>query len=200
MGLVNNLWGLILVYQVYTIPYCIWMLFGFLKSLPINYEEAALIDGASKNYILWKVVFPLTRTGVIATTIFSVIMAWDEFLFALLFIRTPALRTLPLVIVNFIGEYETLWGELMGIGLLTTIPILIFSSFVYKYYTKGFQWAEIMKSNITMMIHNGAGNTEINSMDYINFSCSIKPDFIEVDVRCTSDMIPVLHHDSFYLE
>ena len=58
MGLVNNLWGLILVYQVYTIPYCIWMLFGFLKSLPINYEEAALIDGASKNYILWKVVFP----------------------------------------------------------------------------------------------------------------------------------------------
>ena len=138
IGLVNNLWGLILVYQVYTIPYCIWMLFGFLKSLPINYEEAALIDGASKNYILWKVVFPLTRTGVIATTIFSVIMAWDEFLFALLFIRTPALRTLPLVIVNFIGEYETLWGELMGIGLLTTIPILIFSSFVYKYYTKGF--------------------------------------------------------------
>ncbi len=138
MGLVNNLWGLILVYQVYTIPYCIWMLFGFLKSLPINYEEAALIDGASKNYILWKVVFPLTRTGVIATTIFSIIMAWDEFLFALLFIRTPALRTLPLVIVNFIGEYETLWGELMGIGLLTTIPILVFSSFVYKYYTKGF--------------------------------------------------------------
>ena len=138
VGLVNNLWGLILVYQVYTIPYCIWMLFGFLKSLPINYEEAALIDGASKNYILWKVVFPLTRTGVIATTIFSVIMAWDEFLFALLFIRTPALRTLPLVIVNFIGEYETLWGELMGIGLLTTIPILLFSSFVYKYYTKGF--------------------------------------------------------------
>ena len=65
-------------------------------------------------------------------------MAWDEFLFALLFIRTPALRTLPLVIVNFIGEYETLWGELMGIGLLTTIPILVFSSFVYKYYTKGF--------------------------------------------------------------
>ncbi len=138
LGLVNSLWGLILVYQVYTIPYCIWMLFGFLKSLPINYEEAALIDGASKNYILWKVVFPLTRTGVIATTIFSIIMAWDEFLFALLFIRTPALRTLPLVIVNFIGEYETLWGELMGVGLLTTIPILIFSSFVYKYYTKGF--------------------------------------------------------------
>ena len=54
-----------------------------------------------------------------------------------------------------------------------------------------------MKSNITMMIHNGAGNTEINSMDYINFSISMRPDFIEVDVRCTSDMIPVLHHDSF---
>ncbi len=56
-----------------------------------------------------------------------------------------------------------------------------------------------MKSDITMMIHNGAGNTEINSMDYIEFACSIRPDFIEVDVRCTSDMIPVLHHDSYII-
>lgn len=138
MHLINHLIGLILVYQVYTLPYCIWMIFGFLKAIPVTFEEAALIDGASRGYILLRIVTPLARTGIIATSIFSAIAAWDEFLFALLFIRTPSLQTLPLVIVNYIGEYETLWGELMSIGLLTTIPILLFSSFVYKYYTKGF--------------------------------------------------------------
>jgi len=138
MGLINSRLGLILVYQVYTLPYCIWMIFGFLKALPITFEEAAMIDGAGRFYIMSRIVLPLARTGIIATSIFSVIAAWDEFLFALLFIRTPSLQTLPLVIVNFIGEYETLWGELMGIGLLTTLPVLFFSSYVYKYYTQGF--------------------------------------------------------------
>jgi len=138
LKLINHLSGLVAVYQVYTLPYCIWMIFGFLKAIPVTFEEAALIDGASRFYTLSRIVFPLARTGIIATSIFSIIAAWDEFLFALLFIRTPSLRTLPLVIVNYIGEYETLWGELMSIGLLTTLPILFFSSFVYKYYTKGF--------------------------------------------------------------
>ena len=138
MGLINSRLGLILVYQVYTLPYCIWMIFGFLKALPRTFEEAAMIDGAGRFYILGNIVLPLARTGIIATSIFSIIAAWDEFLFALLFIRTPSLETLPLVIVNFIGEYETLWGELMGIGLLTTLPVLFFSSYVYKYYTRGF--------------------------------------------------------------
>jgi multiple sugar transport system permease protein len=138
MGLLNSRLGLVLVYQVYTLPYCIWMIFGFLKALPITFEEAAIIDGADRLYILGHIVLPLARTGIIATSIFSIIASWDEFLFALLFIRTPSLQTLPLVIVNYIGEYETLWGELMGIGLLTTLPVLLFSSFVYKYYTRGF--------------------------------------------------------------
>ena len=138
MNMINNLIGLVLVYQVYTLPYCIWMIFGFLKAVPITFEEAAWIDGANRVYILFQIVLPLARTGIVATSIFSVIVAWDEFLFALLFIRTPSLRTLPLVIVDYIGEYATLWGELMGIGLLTTLPVLLFSRFVYKYYTKGF--------------------------------------------------------------
>lgn len=138
MGLLNSRLGLVFVYQVYTLPYCIWMIFGFLKALPETFEEAAMIDGAGRLYILTRIVLPLARTGIIATSIFSVIAAWDEFLFALLFIRTPSLQTLPLVIVNYIGEYETLWGELMGIGLLTTLPVLFFSSYVYKFYTQGF--------------------------------------------------------------
>jgi len=132
MHLINNLWGLVVVFQVYTLPYCIWMLFGFLKTLPLEYEEAADIDGASRLQIVRLVVFPLVQTGVVATTIFSIIVAWDEFLFSMLFIRSPELQTLPLAIVGYIGEFETLWGQLMAISVLAIIPIIIFVRFVYR--------------------------------------------------------------------
>ena len=127
-----------MVYQVYTLPYCIWMLFGFMKSLPVEFEQAAEIDGASRLKTLTHIVVPLSSGGIVATAIFSVIIAWDEFLFALLFIRTPSLQTLPLKIVSFITEYETLWGELMAIGLLATLPVLLFSGYYYKRLTDGF--------------------------------------------------------------
>lgn len=138
VGLINSLWGLIVVYQVYTLPYCLWIVFGFIKALPVEFEEAATIDGASRTRIMLSIVLPLTGSGLVATSIFSVIIAWNEFLFALLFIRTPSLLTLPLKIVNFIGEYETLWGELMAVGILATLPILLFSGYVYKRLTSGF--------------------------------------------------------------
>ncbi len=138
MGLVNTLWGLVIVYQVYTLPYCLWIIFGFIKNMPIEFEQAATIDGASRMRVLVSIVLPLTSGGLVATSIFSVIIAWNEFLFALLFIRTPSKLTLPLKIVTFIGEYETLWGELMAIGILATLPVLIFSGYVYKRLTQGF--------------------------------------------------------------
>jgi multiple sugar transport system permease protein len=138
LKLLNNLWGLILVFQVYTLPYCIWMLFGFVRALPMEFEEAAEIDGASKFQTLRLVVLPLVRTGIVATAIFCIIVAWDEFLFTLLFIRTPEMLTLPLVIASYIGEYETLWGQLMGIGMLATIPIIIFARVVYKQMTSAY--------------------------------------------------------------
>ncbi len=138
MRLLNNLWGLILVFQVYTLPYCIWMLFGFVKALPNEFEEAAEIDGASKFQTLRLVVLPLVRTGIAATAIFCIIVAWDEFLFTLLFIRTPQMLTLPLVIASYITEFETLWGQLMGIGMLATIPIIIFARVVYKQMTSAY--------------------------------------------------------------
>jgi len=138
VGLLNSLWGLVIVYQVYTLPYCLWIIFGFIKALPIEFEQAATIDGARPVRILLSIVLPLTSGGIIATSIFSIIMAWNEFLFGLLFIRTPSRLTLPLKIVSFIGEYETLWGELMAIGLLATLPILLFSGYVYKKLTHGF--------------------------------------------------------------
>ncbi len=136
--LINTLPGLVVAFQIYTLPYSIWIIYGFLKSLPVDFEEAATIDGASPQRVLFSIVEPLVRTGVIATSIFSLILAWNEFLFALLFVRTPRLLTLPVVISRYIGEYATQWGELMAIGLLSSLPILIFSNFVYRQLTEGF--------------------------------------------------------------
>ncbi len=138
MKLINNLWGLVLIFQVYTLPYCIWMLYGFLKSLPLEFEEAAEIDGASRLHIVRLIVFPLVQTGIIATAIFSIIVAWDEFLFSMLFIRSPELQTLPLAIVSYIGEFETLWGQLMAISVLAIIPIIVFVRFVYREMTSAY--------------------------------------------------------------
>ncbi|HDQ13725.1 MAG TPA: carbohydrate ABC transporter permease [Sediminispirochaeta sp.] len=137
-GLINTLPGLIVAFQIYTLPYSVWIIYGFIKSLPVEFEESATIDGASPFKVLTAIVEPLVRTGVIATSIFSLILAWNEFLFALLFVRTPRLLTLPVVVSRYIGEYTTQWGELMAIGLLATLPILIFSNFVYRQLTEGF--------------------------------------------------------------
>jgi multiple sugar transport system permease protein len=138
IGLINTLGGLIIAFQIYTLPYSIWIIYGFLKTLPKEYEEAARIDGASPLRVLVSIVAPLVRSGIIATSIFALILAWNEFLFALLFVRSPRLLTLPVVIARYIGEYTTQWGELMAIGLFASLPILIFSNVVYKKQTEGF--------------------------------------------------------------
>jgi multiple sugar transport system permease protein len=137
-GLLNTLPGLVLVYQVYTLPYCIWLLLGFVRDVPIEIEEAAAIDGATTWQTMRAVVLPLVAPGLVATAIFSAILAWNEFLYALLFLHSPALFTLPIHIANYITEHETLWGRLMGIGLLSSLPVLFLSGFIQRYLIRGF--------------------------------------------------------------
>ena len=105
--------------------------------MPLEFEQAAQIDGASRMRTLTAVVLPLASSGVIAAAIFTIIIVWDEFLFALLFIRSPKLQTLPLKIVSFITEYETLWGELMAVGLLAALPVLLFTGYCSRRLTEG---------------------------------------------------------------
>lgn len=137
-GLINTKLGVIIVYQIYTLPYCIWMLLGFIRDIPMEVEEAASIDGASPLRIIRSIVLPLAAPGLVTTAIFSMIMAWNEFIYALLFLRTPDAFTLPIHIANYITEYETLWGPLMSIGLLSSLPILVLSGFVQKRLMEGF--------------------------------------------------------------
>lgn len=137
-GLLNKLAGLVIAYQIYTLPYSIWMLLRFVRDVPLEVEEAAAMDGASKLRILTAIVLPLVGPGLVATAIFSVIMTWNEFIYALLFLRRPEVFTLPIHIAHFITEYEVLWGPLMAIGIMSSLPILVLSGYVQKHLLRGF--------------------------------------------------------------
>ena len=138
LHLLDTLWGLILSYQLYTLPFSIWMLIGYVRDVPLEIEEAAIMDDTSLFQRLTRVVLPLCGPGIAATAIFVLILCWNEFLFALLFLQQPDHFTLPLYIANFITENETFWGNLMGIGMLSSAPVLIFAGFIQRYLVRGF--------------------------------------------------------------
>lgn len=138
IGLINTRLGLIITYQIYALPYCIWMMLGFFRDLPVELEEAAATDGASRMKILQAIVLPLVAPGLVAAGIFSLIMTWNEFIYALLYLRSPDVFTLPIHVANYITEYETLWGELSAAGILSSLPVLAFSGYVQKYLIRGF--------------------------------------------------------------
>ncbi|WP_432454397.1 carbohydrate ABC transporter permease [Agarivorans sp. QJM3NY_29] len=138
IGLLNSKLGLVLAYQVYTLPFCIWMLLGFVRDIPIEIEEAGAMDGARLLKRLAYIVFPLCAPGLVATSIFAMILGWNEFLFSLLFIHTPDKFTLPLFIANFMTEDGTAWGPLMAVGIVSSLPMLALASYMQRYLLRGF--------------------------------------------------------------
>ncbi|MDE0209835.1 MAG: carbohydrate ABC transporter permease [Boseongicola sp.] len=138
LGLLDTLLGLVLVYQVYALPFAIWMLLGFVRDVPVEYEEAAMVDGASLLRRLRSIVLPVMTPGLIATSIFVAILSWNEFAYALLFIQSPDKFTLPTFIATLITEDETFWGKLSAVGLLASLPILVMVGAVQKGLTRGF--------------------------------------------------------------
>jgi multiple sugar transport system permease protein len=137
LDLLNNHFGLVLVYQLYALPYSIWMLLGFMRDIPPEVEEAAMIDNAGLWRRLRDIILPLAAPGITATLIFTFILTWNEYLFALLYLDYPSQFTLPLRIANYITEDGVEWGELMAIGLLASLPALILSVFVQRHLVQG---------------------------------------------------------------
>ncbi len=136
--LIDSLVGLTIVYVVFTLPFALWMLIGFVANIPRELEEAAAVDGASRLRILVSIVFPLLRPGVIATAMFAFIAAWNEFLFALVLIQDPEKVTLPLTLSRFVGaEGQVQLGALAAASLLATIPSLIFFGMIQGRLTTG---------------------------------------------------------------
>jgi N,N'-diacetylchitobiose transport system permease protein len=123
---------LVLIYFIFTLPFTIWSLRGFVAGIPVDLEEAAMVDGASRFQAFYKVTLPLLAPGLVATSIFCFITAWNEFLFANTFMSDPAHATLPVWLVSFRTFLGTDWGATMAASTLFTLPVLIFFLLVQR--------------------------------------------------------------------
>jgi multiple sugar transport system permease protein len=138
LGLVDSLLGLILVYTVWSLPFALWMLQGYIAGIPVELEEAGAMDGASRITILRVIILPLLAPGLVATSLFTFISSWNEFFFALVLIQDPALQTLPLTLARFVGaEGQVQLGQLAAASLLATIPSLVFFAIIQRRLTSG---------------------------------------------------------------
>lgn len=122
-GLLNSLWGLVLVYSTSSLPFCIWMLKGYFDTIPKDLEEAAFMDGASPGQALIKVVLPLARPALAVTALFSFMTAWNEFILAATLLNDSSLFTLPVGIQRYIGEYKAEWGKFAAAALVVSAPV-----------------------------------------------------------------------------
>jgi N,N'-diacetylchitobiose transport system permease protein len=127
LNLTQNLIGLIVVYAAQALPVSIWMLRNFVATVPRELEEAAAIDGASAPRIFWRILFPLVAPGLVATSIFAFITAYNEFIVALTFLgQTHSIYTLPIYVTYFFGRGGAQWGPIMAASTLYTIPVMLF--------------------------------------------------------------------------
>ncbi|MFJ6634891.1 carbohydrate ABC transporter permease [Streptomyces sp. NPDC091376] len=138
LQLVNTLTGLVLVYVVWSLPFALWMLTGYVRAVPAELEEAAAVDGAGRARILVSVTAPLLAPGIAATAMFAFITAWNEFFFALVLLKTPEKQTLPVVLTHFLGaEGVADLGPLAAAAFLATIPSLVIFAIIQKRITGG---------------------------------------------------------------
>ncbi|MGH8777321.1 MAG: carbohydrate ABC transporter permease [Jiangellaceae bacterium] len=137
LELLDSLVGLVIAYLAFTTPLAVWILRGFFLSVPNELEEAALIDGCTRFGAMWRIILPLAGPGIAACAIFSWIAAWNEFFFALTFIKADHLRTLPVGLTQFAGRDAVDHGAIMAASALFTLPVVVFFLFVHKKLTTG---------------------------------------------------------------
>ncbi|TQS40282.1 carbohydrate ABC transporter permease [Cryptosporangium phraense] len=130
--LLNRLPALVMVYFVSILPFTIWTLRGFVAAVPVELEEAALVDGCTRWQAFRRVVLPLLGPGLVATSIFGFITAWNEYLYAFVFMRDPQHYTLPVWLATFRTAFGDDWGGAMAGSVLFTLPVLIFFLFVQR--------------------------------------------------------------------
>jgi multiple sugar transport system permease protein len=138
LGLFDSRWALVLTYPTFLIPFCTWLLMGYFRSIPAELEECALIDGASRWQILVKIVLPLAVPGLISAGIFAFTLSWNEFIYALTFISSSEIKTLPVGVVTELVQGDVYqWGPLMAGALLGSLPVAFIYSFFVEYYVSG---------------------------------------------------------------
>lgn len=129
--------GMILVYISFTIPFCSWMMVGFFKTIPLELDEAAIIDGCSRWRAFRQIVLPMTLPGISSSAIYAFITAWNEYMFAQILINNPELKTVPLGIAELNGFYKILWNDMMAASVIASLPLIILFVFLQKYFISG---------------------------------------------------------------
>jgi ABC-type glycerol-3-phosphate transport system permease component len=137
LGLVNTYLGLILVYLVLTLPLSVWMLTGYFRAVPAELEEAALVDGASRLAVLFRITLPLSLPGVLSVFVYAFVTTWNEFVFALVFARDPHVKTLPIAIAELMSEVDTDWGAVAAASLVMALPILVAFLLMQRHFVRG---------------------------------------------------------------
>jgi multiple sugar transport system permease protein len=137
LGLADSRAGLIAAYPSFTVPFVTWLLMGYFQSIPEELEEAAMIDGATRFGAFRRIILPLAAPGVLAAALFAFTQAWNEFLYALVFITSVKLRTLPVGLSTFITGDVYGWGYLMAGAVLTTLPVIAAYIYLQKYMVEG---------------------------------------------------------------
>ncbi len=135
-GLVDTFSGLILLYTAFNLPYVIWMMRGYIADIPLELEESALVDGCTRWQMLWKVVFPMARSGLMATAVFTFVFAWNDFLFALILTRTDVI-TFPVQLTHYMGGQSNFWSKIAAMSVLGTLPIFIAVTLMQRYLVRG---------------------------------------------------------------
>jgi multiple sugar transport system permease protein len=138
LGLYNTYWALILTYPTQLIPFASWLLMGYFRTIPKEIEESAMADGCSRLQILWRMVLPLSVPGLLSAGIFCFTLCWNEFLYALIFMSSGSMKTIPVGVVSDLIKADVLfWGSLMAAGILGSFPVAILYSFFVKHYVSG---------------------------------------------------------------
>ncbi|MGH9673534.1 MAG: carbohydrate ABC transporter permease [Bryobacteraceae bacterium] len=137
LRMLDSLAALAVVYTAFNLPFVIWMMRGFFEEIPAEIEEAAMLDGESRLGALLRVALPIASPGLAATAVFCLIVAWNEFLFALMLSQTQHGTTLPVGIASSVTQYEIKWGAMSAAGVVAMAPVFVFAAVVQKYLVRG---------------------------------------------------------------
>lgn len=136
LGWVDSYVGLIVLYTAFALPYVIWMMRGYIEDIPVELEESALVDGCTRWEVLRKVVFPMARSGLFATAVFTFVFSWNDFLFALVLTRTEV-TTYTVQVTHYFGGQSNFWAKIAAMSVLGTIPVFITVAIMQRYLVRG---------------------------------------------------------------
>jgi multiple sugar transport system permease protein len=143
LDMLNTKTAVVIAYTAFNLPFATWMMKSYFQDLPVELEEAAMVDGDTRWGAFLRVALPLARPGLAATAIFCLIISWNEFLLALVLTQTEQSQTLPIGIAGRVTQYTTHWGEISAAGFLAAIPIMIFALAVQKHLVRGLSFGAV---------------------------------------------------------